>query len=180
MAAHSGCQEDGTGAPGNPTFPDKPQPMMGSDGEVFIFLSKGITWCIDLGRQHKLEDVDAYTKVGAVTRPELEKLWRQDFTRRAGQFYRLFHAPAKFNPGGNWVSCSDKVFSSREMEYLIDASLDFLLTTGRYAADLEEQITAFLGVPYCLLTNSGSLANLLAVSALTSPKLGERQLKPGD
>jgi len=72
------------------------------------------------------------------------------------------------------------VFSERELEYLIDSLLDFWLTTGRYAAKLEEKLATFLGVPYCLLTNSGSSANLLAVSDLTSPKLGERRFQPGD
>ena len=54
------------------------------------------------------------------------------------------------------------------------------LTPGRYAAQFEQDLAVFLGVKYCLLTNSGSSANLLAVSALTSPKLGEKRLKPGD
>ena len=63
---------------------------------------------------------------------------------------------------------------------LVDASLDFWLTTGRYAEQFEKDLAGFLGMKYCLLTNSGSSANLLAVSALTSPKLGERRLKPGD
>ncbi|GAH13525.1 unnamed protein product [marine sediment metagenome] len=63
---------------------------------------------------------------------------------------------------------------------MVDASLDFWLTAGRYAKEFEKQLAKFLGVKYCLLTNSGSSANLLAISALTSPLLKERQLKPGD
>lgn len=63
---------------------------------------------------------------------------------------------------------------------LVDASLDFWLTAGKYAQQFEKELAQFLGVNYCLLTNSGSSANLLAVSALTSPKLGEKRLKPGD
>jgi CDP-6-deoxy-D-xylo-4-hexulose-3-dehydrase len=63
---------------------------------------------------------------------------------------------------------------------LVDASLDFWLTSGRYADEFERKFADFLGLKYCLITNSGSSANLLAISALTSPKLKERQLKPGD
>ncbi len=71
-------------------------------------------------------------------------------------------------------------YDEKELISLVDASLDFWLTTGRYAAQFEKDLAAFLGVKYCLLTNSGSSANLLAVSALTLRKLGEKRLKPGD
>jgi CDP-6-deoxy-D-xylo-4-hexulose-3-dehydrase len=63
---------------------------------------------------------------------------------------------------------------------LVESALDFWLTAGRFAKQFEEKFAKFLGVKYCILTNSGSSANLLAISALTSPKLGERRLKPGD
>ena len=63
---------------------------------------------------------------------------------------------------------------------LVDSAIDFWLTAGKYAEEFERELARFIGVKHCLLTNSGSSANLLAVSALTSPKLGERRLKPGD
>ena len=66
---------------------------------------------------------------------------------------------------------------SREISNLIDSSLDFWLTTGRYAERFEREFAAFLGVQHCSLTNSGSSANLLAFMALTSPKLGERRIR---
>ena len=85
-----------------------------------------------------------------------------------------------FTPGKSQIPYAGRVYDENELISLVDASLDFWLTTGRYADQFEKDLAAFLGVKYCLLTNSGSSANLLAVSALTSPKLGERRLKQGD
>jgi len=135
---------------------------------------------VDLDCQLMIKKEDIHGKAGEVTRPCLEKLWRSDFSRRAGQFYQLFHLVLPFEPGKTWVSCSGKVYDEREMANLIDASLDFWLTTGRYASIFEEKLANFLGVRYCLLTNSGSSANLLAISSLTSTKLGKQRLRPGD
>lgn len=85
-----------------------------------------------------------------------------------------------FIPGTSPIPYAGRVFDEREMIALVDASLDFWLTTGRYAEQFERGLAEFLGMKYCLLTNSGSSANLLAVSALTSPKLGDKRLEPGD
>lgn len=86
----------------------------------------------------------------------------------------------RFIPNISHVNYAGRVYDEKELISLVDASLDFWLTTGRYADQFEQDLAAFLGVKYCLLTNSGSSANLLAVSALTSPKLGEKRLLPGD
>ncbi len=72
------------------------------------------------------------------------------------------------------------MFDEEEIAALIDASLDFWLTTGRYAERFETEFARFLGASYCSLTNSGSSANLLAFMALTSPKLADRRIRPGD
>ncbi len=85
-----------------------------------------------------------------------------------------------FVPGENQVPVSGKVFDGEDLSNLLDASLDFWLTTGRYAHEFERGFAEFMGVRYAILTNSGSSANLLAVSCLTSKTLGERRLKPGD
>src|ERR1035438_7131491 len=66
------------------------------------------------------------------------------------------------------------------MRLLVDSALDFWLTTGRFADRFEHEFARWIGIRECVLVNSGSSANLLAVSALTSPKLGERRLQPGD
>jgi CDP-4-dehydro-6-deoxyglucose reductase, E1 len=89
-------------------------------------------------------------------------------------------APRGFVPGESAVPVSGKVFDAEELSLLVDASLDFWLTTGRYAARFEREFARWFGLRECILTNSGSSANLLAVSALTSPKLGARRLVAGD
>ncbi len=85
-----------------------------------------------------------------------------------------------FEAGRTPVPPSGKVFDGDDLVNLVDASLDFWLTTGRYARQFEKQFAAFVGSPSALLVNSGSSANLLAVTTLTSPKLGSRRLVPGD
>ncbi|GAB4312180.1 MAG: lipopolysaccharide biosynthesis protein RfbH [Geminocystis sp.] len=96
------------------------------------------------------------------------------------EFYQFKFANRSFTPGQTYVPVSGKVFDEQELTKLVDSSLDFWLTTGRYAAEFEEKFAQWMGVKHCLLVNSGSSANLVALSALTSPKLGEKQLKPGD
>lgn len=95
-----------------------------------------------------------------------------------------FHAekwPRKeFRAGIDYIPVSGKVFDQEDVACLIDASLDFCLTTDRYARQFEREFASFMNCRYTILTNSGSSANLLAISALTSPQLGERKLKPGD
>lgn len=96
------------------------------------------------------------------------------------QYYQIKFAARPFIPGQTYIPVSGKVFDEQELLKLVDASLDFWLTTGRYAAEFEERFAEWMGVKHCLLVNSGSSANLLALTALTSPKLNDRQLKPGD
>jgi CDP-6-deoxy-D-xylo-4-hexulose-3-dehydrase len=97
-----------------------------------------------------------------------------------GEYYReAFPAPA-FVPGSSPVPISGRVFDEEEVELLVESGLDFWLTTGRFADQFEREFAKFMGVREAILVNSGSSANLLAVSALTSPRLGERQLRPGD
>lgn len=90
-----------------------------------------------------------------------------------------YHAPKEFHDGDR-IPYAARVYDSREMLNLVDASLEFWLTAGRYTKQFEEAFARYLGVRYCSLVNSGSSANLLAFMALTSPLLGERQVKPGD
>ena len=85
-----------------------------------------------------------------------------------------------FAPGETFIPVSGRVFDSDDVLHLVDASLDFWLTTGRYAKRFELELAKAVGVRHGLLCNSGSSANLLALSALTSPKLGDRRLVPGD
>jgi CDP-6-deoxy-D-xylo-4-hexulose-3-dehydrase len=89
--------------------------------------------------------------------------------------------PARaFRPNQTHVPVSGRVFDAADLQHLVDSSLDFWLTTGRYAAQFERDFAKVFGLRHAMLTNSGSSANLLAVSALTSPQLGDRMLRPGD
>lgn len=85
-----------------------------------------------------------------------------------------------FLGGISAVPVSGKVFDEQELRLLVDSSLDFWLTTGRYAEVFEKKFAKFMGMKHAMLCNSGSSANLLAVSALTSDRLGKRALKDGD
>ncbi len=86
----------------------------------------------------------------------------------------------EFIPGKTTISYAGRVYDSDDICTLVDSALDFWLTSGRFTKQFEEEFANFLGMKSCLLTNSGSSANLLAISALTSPKLGRRRLRPGD
>lgn len=96
------------------------------------------------------------------------------------QYYQATYADEPFTPGASPVPVSGRVFDADDMVHLIDASLDFWLTTGRFADQFEQEFADYMGVRHAMLCNSGSSANLLALSALTSPKLSARRLLPGD
>jgi len=96
------------------------------------------------------------------------------------QLYELSQKDKKFLPSQTPIPYAGRVFDEEEMVSLVDCSLDFWLTAGRFAKEFESKFAEFLGVKYVSLTNSGSSANLLAISALTSPTLGNRRLQPGD
>ena len=96
------------------------------------------------------------------------------------EFYRAHHQVDSISKSIEYIPYAGRVFDEKELIALVDASLDFWLTAGRYADKFEKGLASFLGIKYCLLTNSGSSANLLAISALTSRLLKNRRLKPGD
>lgn len=111
---------------------------------------------------------------------ESEEQLRKKAIEAAIVYYQHTHgAPKKF-VSGDRIPYAGRVFDEAEITNLIDSSLDFWLTTGRYAEKFENEFAHFLGVQHCSLTNSGSSANLLAFMALTSSKLGERRVKQGD
>jgi CDP-6-deoxy-D-xylo-4-hexulose-3-dehydrase len=97
-----------------------------------------------------------------------------------GQYARNFHAPRPFVAGQSPVPVSGKVYGDTDMQSLVDSALDFWLTTGRFNTAFEAKLAARLGVRHAFTTNSGSSANLLALSSLTSHVLRDRRLKPGD
>lgn len=120
--------------------------------------------------------------IGELDKFLFEKIIRLEILSKVENYYDLFHANRNgvFDPTQSTISYGGRVYDEREMRSLVDSSLDFWLTAGRYNKQFEQEYAEFLGVRYALLTNSGSSANLLAFSALTSPKLKDRQIKPGD
>jgi CDP-6-deoxy-D-xylo-4-hexulose-3-dehydrase len=96
------------------------------------------------------------------------------------EYFTEAFSPSEFIAGETPVPVSGKVFDEVEMQHLIDSSLDFWLTTGRFADEFQKEFSKFMGVRNTILVNSGSSANLVALSCLTSPQLGNKALKPGD
>ena len=105
---------------------------------------------------------------------------RQEIIKLVGQYGALASQPADFVPGVTVVPPAGKVVGAKEMELMVEASLDAWLTTGRFNDSFESRLAQYIGVKHLITVNSGSSANLIAFSTLTSPKLGERAIKPGD
>ena len=105
---------------------------------------------------------------------------RRQILELSAQFHAEAFPAAEFKPGITQVPVSGKVIDGNDLSAVVDSALDCWFTTGRFAEDFERKLARFVGVRCASLVNSGSSANLLAISALTSPKLGDRQLKPGD
>lgn len=105
---------------------------------------------------------------------------KKEIFNKVREYYLIAHKKEAFIPGKSKVNYAGRIFDEKELINLVDSALEFWLTSGRYAKEFEKNFSDFLGVKHCILTNSGSSANLLAMTALTSPKLGERRLKPGD
>ncbi len=109
---------------------------------------------------------------------ELEQL-QQEIFERVTRYYQLAHAERSFTPGETRVGYAGRVWDEREMINMVDSILEFWLTMGRYAQEFERMLGDFVGVREVIPVNSGSSANLVAITALTSRKL-ERPLQPGD
>lgn len=105
---------------------------------------------------------------------------REQIVELVGKYAEKALAPKMFVAGQSVVPPSGKVIGAKELQLMVEASLDGWLTTGRFNEAFEKKLGEYIGVPYVLTTTSGSSANLLALTALTSHKLGERALKPGD
>ena len=105
---------------------------------------------------------------------------RDEIRRLVASYFELAFQAEPFNAETSAVPVSGKVFDHEELQCLVDSSLDFWLTTGRFSDEFEREFAKVMGVRHALLCNSGSSANLLALSALTSPRLEERALREGD
>ena len=114
-----------------------------------------------------------------MSQEKLSKI-RDEILQKVSEYGALKYQHQSFNPGDSTVPVSGKVLDENELKFMVDASLDGWLTTGRFNEEFEKKLAHFLGVKYLLTTNSGSSANLLAFSALTSDQLGDRAIQPGD
>jgi len=118
-----------------------------------------------------------------VPRDFLEKVLKSMTLLDTRRYFRTIHKPRlsePFLPGKSRVNYAGRVFDETEMCNLVDSSLEFWLTYGRYSKKFEKRLAEFLGIKYAFLVNSGSSANLLAFMALTSPLLKDRAIKRGD
>lgn len=105
---------------------------------------------------------------------------REEILGLVEEYCSKYHNQKKEFAPGDRISYASRVYDREEMRNLADSALEFWLTSGRYTKEFETEFAKYLGVKYCSLVNSGSSANLNAFMALTSPLLGERQVKPGD
>lgn len=119
-------------------------------------------------------------RIGLLKKNKIDQLQRLILSQYVRWYHHHRFLEREFIPGKTKVNYAGRVFDEKELINAVDASLDFWLTEGRFSEQFAEKIADFLGVENVLLTNSGSSANLLAFSALTSEKLGDKRLKPGD
>jgi CDP-6-deoxy-D-xylo-4-hexulose-3-dehydrase len=105
---------------------------------------------------------------------------RTEIAALVEQYAKLQYQEKLFVAGETVIPPSGKVIGATELQYMVEASLDGWLTTGRFNEQFEKELAAFIGIKHLITVNSGSSANLVAFSALTSPKLGERAIKKGD
>ena len=109
-----------------------------------------------------------------------EKQARDEILKLVSEYCDTYHnQKGEFKPGDR-ISYASRVYDHEEMCNLVDSALEFWLTAGRYTEEFEKAFAEYLGIRYCALVNSGSSANLIAFMALTSPLLGDRQVKRGD
>jgi len=111
---------------------------------------------------------------------ESAKEIRKKIIELVKKYTEISHKKSEFTSGKSFVPTSGRIYDFDEVQMLTSASLDFWLTAGRFNHEFEKRLSEFTGVKYVTTTNSGSSANLLALSALTSEKLGDRSLKPGN
>jgi CDP-6-deoxy-D-xylo-4-hexulose-3-dehydrase len=127
-----------------------------------------------------MEATPAKSAEPSAAEPSAAEQLRKRIRQLVAEYHAVAFAPRPFVAGESGVPVSGKVFDAEDGQHAVDASLDFWLTTGRFAEQFEREFAKVIGVRDARLVNSGSSANLVALSALTSSTLGERALRPGD
>lgn len=105
---------------------------------------------------------------------------RADIHQLVKEYYNLTHGAKTLEPGKDFAPVSGKVFDHVEMQHIVDSALDGWFTTGRFNSKFERELAKFIGLKFALTVNSGSSANLVAISGLCAPEWGDRAIKPGD
>lgn len=178
--AHDTAQSNDTGQWITLTHED--WTLLAPDVDYTVDSFNGVTLGLRPQRTKVIErDALASLAPVAALKPEpLARILRGRVQAETRRFYDVFHAPKPFQPGTSFVPYAARVYDHHEVEAAVDASLDFWLTLGEHGKRFERGLSKFLGVRTSVMVNSGSSANLLAFSALTSPKLGKRRIFPGD
>lgn len=138
---------------------------------------------INYDRSYYLSSKLEFEEVASASEDFLGSIFKNITIKYSKEHYKAAHLPKKkleFVPGKSKVSYAGRVFDEEEITNLIDSSLEFWLTTGRYADEFERSFAKFLNVKNAILVNSGSSANLVAFNTITSPQLKERQFRKGD
>jgi CDP-6-deoxy-D-xylo-4-hexulose-3-dehydrase len=154
-----------------------------SDLDIFVFDDESVNGSaqyVDLRFPLFVGSLDVASYQGKISTLNLERLLRALVQRQVKRYSQTKFLHKDFLPGSSAVPVSGKVMDSDDIEHLVDASLDGWLTTGRFNAQFEKALAEFIGVKHVLTVNSGSSANLLALTALTSPKLDDKALQKGD
>jgi CDP-4-dehydro-6-deoxyglucose reductase, E1 len=162
-----------------------PPPHLGSPLEAADFIDTKLPYTshIRFDKTFNLHNSRLEKQLTKLTPQALERVLRSLISLEIPQFCELVHKPAAsktFFPGITVIPPSGKLLDSAEIKNMVDASLDGWLTTGRFNAEFEKKLAAFIGIKHLITVNSGSSANLVAFSTLTSPKLGERAIQKGD
>lgn len=126
-----------------------------------------------------VEEIGRSGEIGSDGAQNTKEL-RAEILEKVAAFARARWQPQVFTPGKTPAPYAGRIFDEDEVVTLVDASLDFWLTSGRFSRQLESELAAYVGVAECRLVNSGSSANLIAFSTITSPRLGDRRVKKGD
>jgi CDP-6-deoxy-D-xylo-4-hexulose-3-dehydrase len=137
-------------------------------------IDENLRWKSDTQSSLELHQRNEAVKPGSAER------LRAEIIEQVRRYHEVAFPPTKFVPGKSNVNYAGRVFDSDELAMATEAALDFWLTLGRFGRSFEEKIAAFFPLKHAVLSNSGSSANLLAISALTSKELGEKRLCPGD
>jgi CDP-6-deoxy-D-xylo-4-hexulose-3-dehydrase len=138
---------------------------------------------LHLSKRYLLNKSIIMKELGEVPLSFLDEVLRKLTLRHVSSFYQNIHLPKltqPFVPGEFRINCAGRIYDDKEMASLVDSALDFWLTAGRFESDFVKEFSEILDVKHVITTNSGSSANLLALSCLTSPLLQERRLQPGD